>query len=85
MFVAREPTVPEWRQHLRTLYTEGGVFASKTNYAAFLDSLRELGSANRIEATAKDRTELGNCTKDELRLVMNPAPIKSLDQLSFKW
>jgi hypothetical protein len=85
MFVAREPTVPEWKQHLRILYTDGGVFASKPTYADFLDSLRDLGSAIRIEATAEDRTELGNCTKDELRSVLNPAPIKSLDQLSFKW
>jgi hypothetical protein len=85
VFKSREPTVAEWRHHLKILYPEGGVFATKPTYAEFLDSLSDSDSSNRIEAFARDRSEFGKCTKDELRLVLKPQPVKSLDQLSFKW
>jgi hypothetical protein len=85
VFKSREPTVAEWRHHLKILYTEGGVFATKPTYTDFLDSLCCADSLERIEAFAREHSEFGKCTKDELRLGLKTEPVKSLDQLSFKW
>jgi hypothetical protein len=85
LFVSREPSVAEWRQHLKVLYVDGGLFASKPTYAVFLDSLRDSDSAAWIEALSSERSAFGSATKDDLRRILEPEPVKSLDQLSFKW
>lgn len=85
VFVAREPTVAEWRQHLKTRYGDGWAVADKPTYATFLDSLRGTASANWLEALAAERTELGHCSKEAIRTLLEPASPTRLDQLSFPW
>jgi hypothetical protein len=84
VFKAREPTVPEWRLHLKILYVEGGVFASKPTYADFLDSLTTTGSLAQSEAAAMERTEFGGLAKPALAELLPPKPTESFAQLSFK-
>ena len=84
VFKSSEPTVAEWRSHLKILYTEGGVFASKPTYAVFLDSLTPSGSLNQSEAVALEKDEFGNRDKDAIRSLMMPKSADAFAQLSFE-
>ncbi len=84
VFKSSEPTVAEWRSHLKILYTEGGLFASKLNYAVFLDSLTPSGSLNQNEAVELEKTDFGNRDKDSIRDLLKPKSADAFAQLSFE-
>ena len=84
VFKSSEPSVAEWRNHLKILYTEGGLFASKPTYAVFLDSLKPTGSLNHSEALSLEKAEFGNRDKEAIRSLLMPKSTDAFAQLSFE-
>jgi hypothetical protein len=71
VFVASDPMIDEWRQLLRSLFADGGLFSSGCTYPEFLTGRHTPDSVNGRAAYAK---ELADCdcgalphAKDEMR------------------
>jgi len=87
LFVASDPTVDEWRQLLRVMFADGGLFASGCNYQDFLVNRCKPESVNGREAWFKEVAECGAGamprTKDEMRALLaaesKPAPARQLE------
>ena len=84
VFKSGEPTVAEWRSHLKILYADGGLFASKPTYAVFLESLTPSGSISHGEAVALETAEFGNLDKNAIRTLSQPKAVDAFAQLSFE-
>ena len=84
VFKSSEPSVAEWRSHLKILYTDGGLFAAKPTYAAFLESLTPTGSLNHSEALSLEKAEFGNRDKEAIRTLLKPKSVDAFAQLSFE-
>ena len=84
VFKSSEPSVAEWRSHLKILYSDGGLFAAKPTYAVFLDSLTPSGSLNQSESMALEKDEFGNRDKETIRSLLKPKIADAFAQLSFE-
>ena len=77
IFVSSDPTVAEWRQLVRVLYADGGMFAAGCTYAEFLasrfDSRSENGSAVRLSELAQCETGNMPRTQEEMRRLLGKA------------
>ena len=84
VFMSSEPTVAEWRSHLKILYSDGGLFAAKPTYAVFLESLTPTGSLNHSEALSQEKAEFGRQDKEAIRSLLKPKSADAFAQLSFE-
>ncbi len=84
VFKSSEPTVAEWRSHLKIIYSDGGLFAAKPTYAVFLDSLTPSGSLNHSEAISMEKAEFGNRDREAIRTLLKPKSADAFAQLSFE-
>ena len=84
VFKSSEPSIAEWRSHLKILYADGGLFAAKPTYAGFLDSLTPTGSINQSEAVVLEKSEFGNRDKEAIRSLLKPKVADAFAQLSFE-
>ena len=87
VFVASDPSIDEWRQMLRVLYADGGMFASRCAYLEFLDQRFSPKSSNGQAARFKELAECGAKamprTQDEMRQLLNGEPAEKPQQMDF--
>lgn len=71
LFVSSDPTIEEWRRLLRSLFADGGLFASGCTYPEFLTGRHAPDSGNGLAASAKELADYDNgalpVTKDAMR------------------
>ena len=71
VFIASDPTIEEWRQLMRVLYADGGMFAKDCTYTEFIGNTFSAKSENGDVARFKELAECGACamprTQEEMR------------------
>jgi hypothetical protein len=71
LFAASDPSVEEWRQLLRSLFADGGLFASGCTYPEFITGRHAPSSENGRAASFKELADCDNGAlprmKDEMR------------------
>jgi hypothetical protein len=74
IFVSSDPMIEEWRQLIRVLYADGGLFASDCTYAKFLterfDPNSENGRAARVTELAECAARRMPKTQNEMRRLL---------------
>jgi hypothetical protein len=70
-FVASDPTIGEWRRLLRSLFADGGLFASGCTYPEFITGRHAPSSENGRAASFKEPADCDSGalprTKNEMR------------------
>ena len=87
VFVASDPTIEEWRQLIRVLYTDGGMFAFRCTYPDFLDQRFCPKSPNGQTARLKELAECGAglmpVTQGAMRLLLAGGAVGKTEQMDF--
>ena len=74
MFISTDPTIEEWRQLMRVLYADGGMFAADCTYTEFVGNKFDPTSENGNTARFKELAECGARpmprTQEEMRRLL---------------